>query len=207
MVENEGTPDPTARAVLDFWLGGRLETPDGLKQAVARWFANDPALDDAIREQFGSAIDQARSGGFDDWMQSPPTWLALLILLDQFPRNAYRGGELAFASDAKALHVAIDGIRRGMDRSLAPAERVFAYLPLEHAEDASIQRESVRLFARLQEDVPSTQRDMFAVFLGYAEQHRDVIDRFGRFPHRNAVLGRANSDEERAYLSQPDAGF
>jgi uncharacterized protein (DUF924 family) len=195
------TPDD----VLDFWFGADAAAVDA---AVAqRWFARDDAFDAAIRERFGAAVATARDGGLDAWAQNPRGWLALLLVLDQFPRNLHRGSPLAFASDARALDTALAGIGRGDDQALLPIERVFTYLPLEHAEDLAVQERCVHLFMALCDSVAATERERFADFLGYAQRHYDVIARFGRFPHRNAALGRASTPAEQAYLAEPGAGF
>ena len=128
-------------------------------------------------------------------------------MLDQFPRNAFRGQPDAFASDAQALRVALAGIERGHDKALPPMARVFCYLPLEHAEDLAMQRRSVALFSALVEAPDAEPADFLAVTLDFAHKHLEVIERFGRFPHRNAVLGRVNTAAEQDYLAQPGAGF
>jgi uncharacterized protein (DUF924 family) len=191
--------------VLDFWFGADAAAVDAA--AVQRWFARDDAFDATIRERFGAAVPIARDGGLDAWARHPRGWLALLLVLDQFPRNLHRGSPLAFASDARALDTAAAGIGRGDDQALLPIERVFSYLPLEHAEDLAMQERCVRLFTTLRDSVAAAERERFADFLGYARRHHDVIARFGRFPHRNAVLGRASTPAELAYLAEPGAGF
>jgi uncharacterized protein (DUF924 family) len=196
-----------AQDVLAFWFGKDLETADDLKVASARWFANDPQFDAALGERFGRDVARAAKGELDEWETSPRRWLALLILLDQFPRNIFRGTPRAFQADSKARSVALGGIQRGHDDRLSPVERVFAYLPLEHAEDPAMQEQSVALFTSLRDEAPEELIHMFDMFLDYAVQHRDVIARFGRFPHRNTILGRASTDEERAYLETPGSGF
>ena len=187
-----------AQDILDFWFD---------EAHVAHWFAADATFDAQIRMRFGAAAEAAGNGALDDWAATPPGWLALLILLDQFPRNLHRGDGRAWAQDVRAQRVALSGIDRGDDRKLAPLQRVFAYLPLEHAEDIALQQRSVALFEALCADAPSEQRGQFAGFLDYARRHREVIARFGRFPHRNAALGRADTPEESIYLAQPGAGF
>jgi len=187
-----------AHDVLDFWFA---------ETNAAHWFVADSAFDAQIRERFGSAMDAAADGQLDRWAVNPPGWLALLILLDQFPRNLYRGDSRAWAQDASAQRVALSGIARGDDRQLLPLQRVFAYLPLEHAEDMALQRQSVALYEALCAEVPLPQRQRFEEFLDYARRHRDVIAHFGRFPHRNAVLGRASTSEEMIHLARPGSGF
>lgn len=188
----------TAHDVLDFWFADT---------STAHWFVADAAFDAQIRERFGGAADTAANGRLDGWADSPPGWLALLLLLDQFPRNLYRGDSRAWAQDASAQRIALSGIARGDDRRLPPLQRVFAYLPLEHAEDKALQRQSAAWFEALCAEAPPPQHERFGEFLDYARRHRDVIARFGRFPHRNAVLGRTSTPEETIYLAQPGSGF
>lgn len=189
---------PVAQDILDFWFA---------PASAARWFDTDATFDAQIRTRFGDAAQAAAKGELDDWTATPPGWLALLIALDQFPRNLHRGDAQAWAQDVKAQRIALSGIARGDDQRLPPLQRVFAYLPLEHAEDSALQQRSVALFEALSADAPPEQRERFEGFLGYARRHREVIARFGRFPHRNAALGRADTPEEAAYLAQPGAGF
>lgn len=188
----------TAQDVLDFWFA---------EANAAHWFAADDAFDARIRERFGSAVQAAADGRLDDWARTPSGWLALLILLDQFPRNLYRNDPRAWAADAGAQRVALSGLARGDDRQLPAVQRVFAYLPLEHAEDPALQRRSVALFEALLAEAVAEQRRPFEDYLDYARRHREVIARFGRFPHRNAALGRPSTPEELHYLAQPGAGF
>lgn len=189
---------PAARDVLDFWFA---------ETSVKHWFDVDEAFDMRIRARFGNLEEAAAAGRLADWAATPSGWLAWLILLDQFPRNLHRGGRRAWAQDASAQQVALSGLARGDDRQLPPLQRVFSYLPLEHAEDMALQRRSVALFEALCRDAPVREQVRFSGFLDYARRHHDVIARFGRFPHRNAVLGRASTPEEVLYLAQPGAGF
>ncbi len=188
----------TPQDVLDFWFADASR---------AHWFAPDANFDQEIRQRFGTSVIQAAGDELDGWTSTPPGWLALLILLDQFPRNLYRNDARAWAQDVKAQRVALSGLERGDDRKLPFLQRVFAYLPLEHAEDSALQRHSVSLFESLCAAAPADERKKFEGFLDYAQRHREVIERFGRFPHRNAVLGRVNTDEEIIYLARPGAGF
>jgi uncharacterized protein (DUF924 family) len=187
-----------APEVLDFWFA---------PAHVAHWFAADAAFDGQIRERFSATAQAAADGTLDGWTATPSSWLALLIVLDQFPRNLHRGDPQAWAQDVKAQRVALSGIARGDDRPLPALQRVFAYLPLEHAEDSALQQRSVELFETLYAQAPPKQHEQFVGFLDYARRHRDVIARFGRFPHRNAALGRTNTTQETLYLAQPGAGF
>lgn len=184
--------------VLDFWFD---------PAHAAHWFAKDAAFDEQIRRRFAAAAAAAAQEHLDAWADSPADWLALLILLDQFPRNLHRGEAQAWAVDVKAQRVALSGLADGFDQALPPLQRVFAYLPLEHAENMRLQQRSVELFEALHAQAPAAERPRFAEFADYARRHRDVIARFGRFPHRNAVLGRDSTAAEREYLAQPGAGF
>jgi len=184
-----------AQAVLDFWFG------DG-DAARGEWFRKDAAFDASIRERFGALLERALSGDLPDWQQSPETALARIVLLDQFTRNVFRDTPRAFAGDALALAAARRMVADGRDRALSPLRRAFVYLPFEHAEDLAAQDEAVRLFSELAAEKPE-----LADMLDYAQRHHAVIARFGRFPHRNAVLGRASTAEEIAFLEQPGSRF
>ncbi|MCX7891436.1 MAG: DUF924 domain-containing protein [Burkholderiales bacterium] len=190
---------PGFAPVLAFWFGGAGSAESGRPRDC--WFRKSDAFDAEIRERFGALHGAAHAGALDAWAETPLAALALLVVLDQFPRNLYRGTPRAFASDARALAVARKAVWRGFDRVLAPVARWFVYLPFEHAEDLTAQRESLRLFARLAGDPAS------ATAIDYARRHYDVIARFGRFPHRNAILGRPSTPEEAEYLRQPGSGF
>ncbi len=190
--------------VLDFWFGADDE-PVAAKNA--RWFGASDEVDRIVRERFGAASAAAVAGQLDAWAGEPRGWLALLILLDQFPRNIHRAGPLAFAGDVHARAIAAAGIARGDDYQLKRIERLFCYLPFEHAEDLAAQEHAVRLVTALRDEMPPVERGPYDDFLGYAIRHRDVIERFGRFPHRNRVLGRTDTPEEHDYLREPDAGF
>ncbi|MES2130050.1 MAG: DUF924 family protein [Pseudomonadota bacterium] len=190
-----------AQDVLDFWFLPR--TAEGFGRERPEWFRKDAAFDAQIRERFGALIEQAVSGGLREWdAQGPRGTLARIILLDQFTRNTGRDTPAAFAGDALALACAQQLVAGGADRSLIPVERWFAYMPFEHAEDAAMQAQSIDLFTALAEQAPG-----FGGVLDYAHRHRGVIARFGRFPHRNAILGRASTPEELDYLAQPGSGF
>jgi len=192
-----------AIAVLDFWFG----PPDdpGHTRPRPQWFQKDDAFDDQIRQRFGPLVERALVGGIDDWLASPvqplPA-LARVIVLDQFTRNAFRGTARAFAGDAMALHAARALVASGADRALTGVQRQFAYLPFEHAEDLAHQRTSVQLFQQLAADEPA-----LAGLVGWAQKHLEIVERFGRFPHRNAALGRASTPEEAAFLLTPGSGF
>ena len=184
-----------ATDVLDFWFG---PTPLAVRR---EWFIKDPVFDEAIRTRFGALVEQALAGPLR-WRDEPLSHLAAVIVLDQFPRNLFRGQARAFAGDPHALALALEMLEVGDDLKLPPLQRWFAYLPLEHAESLSVQERCVALFEDLAGADPA-----LAGALDYAERHRDVIRRFGRFPHRNAALGRDSTAEERAYLAMPGSGF
>ena len=190
--------------VLDFWFGADDEPVEAKN---ARWFGVSDELDRTIRERFGAASAAAVAGELDRWAEQSRGWLALLILLDQFPRNIHRNSPVAFAGDAHARAIAAAGIARADDYQLKRIERLFCYLPFEHAEDLAAQEHAVRLVANLRDEMPPAERGPYENFLDYAIRHRDVIERFGRFPHRNRVLGRTDTPEEQDYLREPGAGF
>jgi uncharacterized protein (DUF924 family) len=195
--------DPTARAVLDFWFG-EPGTP-AFGRASERWFRRDDAFDALIAERFGATLDAARRGECDAWQRTPLGALALVVVLDQFSRNTCRGRAEAFAADAKALGVARCLVASGADLALPSAEhRAFAYLPFEHAESLDAQAESVRLFGALADETGQAGRGSY---VDYARRHAAVIERFGRFPHRNAALGRTSTEEEQAFLREPGSSF
>jgi uncharacterized protein (DUF924 family) len=191
-------PPPDAEAVLAFWFDPAHHD---------EWYASHPAFDALIRERFAEQVALAATGKLTDWPVTPAGWLALLIVLDQFSRNLYRNDPRAWAQDLRAQQLALSGIKEGFDRQLPALQRVFAYMPLEHAEDIGLQQRSVRVFEALCNEAPLNERDRYRDFLDYARRHEAVIARFGRFPHRNAVLGRISTPEERAYLAGPRAGF
>ncbi len=183
----------TPEEVLRFWFAG---DPNAERKV---WFQREAEFDSACA-RFMDALRHAKSGDFDHWTDTPCGTLALIILLDQFSRNLHRDSPEAFAADAKARRIARAAIAKGFDQSLGPVERMFVYLPFEHSEDLADQDESVRLFETLREALGDET-------VRYAEDHREVIRSFGRFPHRNAVLGRTSTPDELAYLATPGAGF
>jgi uncharacterized protein (DUF924 family) len=195
--------DPAARAVLDFWFGEPGTSAFGV--ASPRWFKRDEAFDAQIRARFGGTLAAATRGQCDAWLRTPLGALALVIVLDQFSRNSYRGSAQAFAGDARALEAARRLVASGAHAALPTAEhRVFAYMPFEHAESVDAQQESVRLFEALARETNETGEGSY---LDYARRHAAVIERFGRFPHRNEALARPSTDEERAFLKEPGSSF
>ena len=189
------------RDVLDFWFLAPSDPLYGSQRP--EWFRKDEAFDAAIVQRFLPLIEQAVAGGLREWdRQGAPGTLARILVLDQFTRNAWRGRSESFAGDALALAGAQQLVESGDDQDLLPVQRAFAYMPFEHAEDAAMQERAVALFTQLAALNPG-----YDGMLDYAHQHRGVIARFGRFPHRNAILGRASTPEELDYLGQPGSGF
>jgi uncharacterized protein (DUF924 family) len=185
-----------AREIFEFWFG-RLDDP-GYDEVRGIWFDSRPAFDEEIRRRFKGDYDKAVAGDYDAWKNDPWACLCLVLLFDQFPRNMFRGTPKAFATDAHALKVASHAIQKGHDRDLRPVERYFYYLPFEHSERLEDQRRCVDLVRSLEEH---PRRE---AWLNYAVRHLEVIEAFGRFPHRNATLGRTNTEAEDAYLSATD---
>lgn len=188
---------PDGSGVLLFWFG----PPGERGKRHKRWFEKSEALDRQIRERFLAQYEEGAAGKLSHWKVRPEDCLALVVLLDQFPRNMFRGSPRAFAADALALDAARHALERGYDRTLLPVERLFAYLPFEHSEALEDQVRACELIKPL-EAFPET-----ADAYRYAMAHRDIIQRFGRFPHRNAVLGRASTPEELEFLAQPGSSF
>jgi uncharacterized protein (DUF924 family) len=187
--------DPLAGDILAFWFG---PTPHQPRDA---WFRKDDAYDREIRGRFGAALAAGIAGAFGEWCTSAAGSLARIVLLDQLTRNAFRGTPEQFAGDERALATAIDAIDRGFDRVLDAHERSFLYMPFEHSERLDMQDRAVALFTALAADTGVDAP------LPWAEKHRDVIRRFGRFPHRNALLGRPSTPEELQFLEQPGSRF
>jgi uncharacterized protein (DUF924 family) len=181
--------DITPRDVLGFWFS---------HEAKSKWFVKDADFDREIRIRFEEAWRQGLDGAFDSWAEQPEGALALIVLLDQFPRNMFRGDPRSFASDDKALQIAEAAIAQGLDQKIGGEYRRFFYLPFEHAEDLARQQKCVAYFEAMPDDAEG---------LDYARRHLAIIERFGRFPHRNEVLGRATTAEEEAFLREPGSSF
>jgi uncharacterized protein (DUF924 family) len=190
----------TPESVLGFWFGDDLDSPDVVAARCRLWFERDSPFDELIRARFDGLPSRALRGLLDSWQQEARSCLALVLVLDQFPRNLYRGTAQSFAYDPLAYRVSVAALERGFDPELAPLEATFLYLPLEHAEDGESQERCVSLFRNLLDRSPAELRPQFESFLSYAIRHQEVINRFGRFPHRNAVLGRPSTSEELSYL-------
>lgn len=197
----------TSESILAFWFGTGKDDAAVAKAQEKLWWAKDEHTDQEIHRRFESSTEALGRGEIDDWAATPRGLLAMVLLADQFPRNMYRGLPESFAFDPLALRWSMHALERGMDGSLRPIERVFLYLPFEHSESLADQQRAVFLFEQLLKDVPEEQRDIFAGFVDFAIRHRDVIERFGRFPHRNRILGRESTAEETAFLKQPGSSF
>ncbi len=189
-----------ARAILEFWFGDALASTQAAEARAKLWFMADPAFDAQIRQRFGDCPRRAAAGEFDAWAAAPESALARILVLDQFPRNLYRATPEAFAYDAAAAAAAGAAVDAGFDAALHPLMAAFVYLPFEHAEDAALQERAVACYEALERRAPRGLEALFAGFTDYARRHRAIIERFGRFPHRNASLGRASTAEEVAYL-------
>ena len=196
-----------AEAILAFWFGRGADDP---AEAAARerfWFGASREADERVRERFAPVVEAAAGGELDGWLESPRAALALVVLLDQFPRNLWRGTARAFSLDAQASKAARAALERGHLQALSPVERAFLVLPLQHSESLSAQRESVRLSADIARNAPAAWRPLLEHYLGFAREHLALIERFGRFPHRNRALGRASTPEEEAHLRGGGAAF
>ena len=189
-----------AQAVLDFWFGAPGSATHGTQRP--EWWKKDPAFDAEVRARFGPLVERALRGELEDWTETPEGALAQVLLLDQLTRNAFRDTPRAFAGDARALPAAQAMVGRRQDEALPPEQRAFVYMPYEHAEGLAVQEEAVRLFTRLAASAPGQENQ-----LDYARRHHAIIRRFGRFPHRNRILGRQSTPEEAGFLEQPGSGF
>ena len=192
-------PDP--QAVLDYWFGDALTaTPEDLPAHFKRWFMSGDTLDGEIRDRFGSWVGLAAAGDLDTWGNDALSHLALIVLLDQFPRNIWRGQAEAFALDPSALRHSDALITSGKDQGMHFLQRGFAYMPHQHAEDLAAQDAGVAAYEKLVAETDEAYRSVAEGFLNSSREHREIIRRFGRFPHRNAVLGRVGTEEEEGYL-------
>ncbi|MGX1172550.1 DUF924 family protein [Pseudomonas sp. R151218B TE3479] len=191
--------------LLDWWFGA-AQTPDEIAADKGKlWFGK--GHDRQAQERFGDRVEQALAGGLTNWAQRPEGWLALVLLLDQFPRMIFRNTPRSFSGDLRAQALVAQGLAAGFDRQLKPIQRVFIYLVLEHCENLAVQNEAVSRFIDLVREQPEAERAVFEDNLDYAERHQRIIARFGRFPHRNAVLGRESTAEEMEFLNRPGSRF
>ena len=197
----------TPAQILEFWF------PADQDRANALWWGKDEALDTEVRERFGSTLAAARDGALDHWAETARGRVALIIVLDQLSRNIFRGDPETYAADEQARALALAGLERGHDRELSAMQRMFFYMPLEHSESLADQERCVELMGALANEVAADPaadpalRESFAVVVDFAIRHRDIVARFGRFPHRNALLGRASTPAELEFLTQPNSSF
>lgn len=194
-------------AVREFWFGTSNPLDADIEERIDFWFAAGPDVDAEIERRFADAVVMALAGKLDTWRETPPDRLSLVIVLDQFPRNIHRDTPQAYAGDQNALALVVDAIERGSDRELSILERAFLYMPLQHAEDGDAQRLSVDMFQNLVTECPDGLRAHMKRFLASARTHRDIVERFGRFPHRNGILGRECTKAEMQFLRKPAAPF
>lgn len=194
-------------SVLAFWFGPPGSATEVAGRQGKLWFGKSPENDQAVAEQFSATLLAASAGQLDHWADTPRGRLALVIVLDQFPHHIHRDQPQAFATDPQALAMSLAALAVDEDRQLAPIERVFLYLPLEHAESVEMQDRSVALYEKLAREAAPGERTLFDNFLNYARRHRDVVVHCGRFPHRNAILGRPSTADELEFLKQPGSRF
>jgi len=201
-----------ARSIREFWFGRLPLSADDWNRRIRFWFGGAASelgrlRDEHMRMRFGELLEQAASGELASWADGPRRRLSLILLLDQFPRNMFRGSPRAFAYDAQALTLALSGMQSAADAALDPVERMFFYMPLQHTESREVQEESVAAYPRLLAEAPQDLRGPFAGASRSAENHRTLIERFGRFPHRNRVLARANTPAEEEWLRKGGEKF
>ncbi len=207
---SDKAPADEAQEITRFWFGPLPLGLQTIREREKLWFGvstgeqQQGAIDELIRERFCDLMQRAASGELARWAGGAHRRLALILLLDQFPRNAYRGTARAFATDEAALALALSGIQAGADATLSPLERVFLYMPLHHAERLDVQEESVAAYLRLFDEAPIELRPFLAGIQRFAGRHLSIIRRFGRFPHRNQALGRTSTPEELAFLRHPE---
>lgn len=193
--------------ILSFWFGELDELGRAAQACQDRWWSKDPALDAQIRQRFEPTHAAITRGELESWLDTPRTRLAYIVVLDQFSRNMFRDTAAAFASDPVALRAALTGIDAGMHRQLKLDERGIFYMPLMHSESLADQERCVALFLELASEVTGSARASMLSRVGFAERHRDIVKKFGRFPHRNAVLGRKSTSDELEFLEGPGSSF
>ena len=188
-------------AVLAFWFQDKALSAPQIDGRMDVWFGEDPLFDEEVAREFADDVAKASEGQLDHWGNTPHGRLALIILLDQFRRNIYRNSPEAFEKDNAALKLCVEGAMEKKDKGLSPIERVFFYMPLQHAESRKVQKKSVEIYNKLAEAVSATYKETFETCAQFAELHADIVEQFGRFPHRNKILGRENTPEEAEYLA------
>lgn len=192
------------KEILTFWFGENRDDP---LQFQSRWWKKDPALDREIRERFGEDLKKAVNGELNSWMETAEGGLALVILLDQFSRNIFRGKPESFSQDPQALKTVLHLLEHGLDKELSPVHRWFLYMPMMHSEEPEIQKKSLILYESLWKSAPPQFKKALKSAFEFAEKHAAIIFRFGRYPHRNAILGRKSTTEEEEFLNQPGSSF
>jgi uncharacterized protein (DUF924 family) len=197
----------TAETILRYWFGTDAADAAIIREKSALWWKKDPKVDEEIRRRFELLLAEEMRGVLESWSTGPRGHLARILLCDQFPRNMYRGKPGSFMYDARARQLARAALDRDWDRPLRPVERMFVYLPFEHSEDRQNQSLSIRLFTALHDGVSPDLKQTTLNFLDFAKKHHKIIDRFGRYPHRNAILGRASTPEEIEFLKQSDSSY
>jgi uncharacterized protein (DUF924 family) len=193
--------------ILSFWFKEQELSAPQIDRRMETWFSEDAVFDHEIEKEFADDVDAASAGKLDYWAAQSDGRLALIILIDQFRRNIYRGTPEAFSKDRLALKLCVEGAMEKKDKGLSLIQRVFFYMPLQHAESRKVQAKSVELYNRLAEAVSPTYRETFLTIAQFAELHKDIIDQFGRFPHRNQLLNRENTAEENEYLASDSPDF
>jgi uncharacterized protein (DUF924 family) len=188
-------------AILAFWFKEQQLTAPQIDGRMDVWFGEDPVFDEEVAQKFADDVENASEGRLDHWAQEPPGRLALILLLDQFRRNIYRNQAEAFALDKAALKLCVEGAMEKKDKGLTPIQRAFFYMPLQHSESRKVQKKSVEIYSRLSEAVSATYRETFETIAQFAQLHADIVEQYGRFPHRNTILKRENSPEEDEYLA------
>ena len=197
----------TIDSIIHFWFGNHNDPALVVKEKAPLWWLKNPDVDQEIKQRFEPLIEALTKGELDEWRTSPRGVLASVLLTDQFSRNMYRGQAKSFAFDTVARTMAKEAVANNIDQTLRPIERVFIYMPLEHSENRADQQKSVGLFEQLQQEVTEEHKTLFQGYVDFACKHKEIIDRFNRFPHRNEILGRVSTEEELAFLKQPGSSF
>lgn len=201
------TTDFTPDEILNFWFGPASDNLTVAQRQSKLWWSKNEEIDATIRERFEPQLESMATRRNSNSPESAQDRLAKIVLLDQFPRNMYRGTAAAFAHDLVAQHLAMSALTAGDEEQLRPIERIFLYMPFEHAEEPALQDLSVRRFEKLLSDAKAKELNLFKGYADFAIRHRDIIDRFGRFPHRNQMLGRQSTEEEIQFLKEPGSSF
>ena len=195
--------------IVDFWFGNLKENEIPSEKYRKQWWIKDSENDERIKDSFGDYLNLAIRGELDSWKATSLGTLALILLFDQFTRNIYRDTENAFSQDQKAVELCLNGINKAFDKELHPIQRIFYYMPLMHSEEMSMQKKSIKSFSNLANQFknPEPIAKMTSGSFEYAMKHYEIVKRFGRYPHRNAILGRKSSPEETQFLSEPGSSF